>query len=136
MTNLTRALIVVLAAGLSAPAAAQLSRDAAIAKAEAVLANLRDGKIADVVREFDEKMTAEVPESKLKPAWTGLVSQFGPFKGIAERREGQTNGRQAVELFLTFEKETIVQRAVFDSSGKVAGLVFRPASLAVLPAAK
>jgi hypothetical protein len=44
-------------------------------------------------------------------------------------------GRQ-VELILSFDKETIVQRAVFDSDGTVAGLVFRPITLAVLPATK
>jgi hypothetical protein len=45
-------------------------------------------------------------------------------------------GRQAVELILAFEKETIVQRLVFDGEGKIAGFVFRPKSMAVLPANK
>ena len=36
-------------------------------------------------------------------------------------------------LILEFEKETAVQRAVFDKDGKISGLVFRPASAAVLP---
>ena len=42
-------------------------------------------------------------------------------------------GRQAVELILAFEKETIVLRSVFDKDGKVSGLVFRPLASAVLP---
>ena len=78
-------------------------------------------------------MTQELPEAKLKPVWSGLVSQFGAFKSISERREGDMQGRQAVELILSFEKDTIVQRVVFDKEGKVAGLVFRPRALAVLP---
>ena len=41
--------------------------------------------------------------------------------------------RQAVELILAFEKQTIVHRTVFDSAGRVAGLVFRPLDAAVLP---
>ena len=61
---------------------------------------------------------------------TGITSRFAMNR---ERREGQMQGRQAVELFLSFEKDTIIQRAVFDGEGKVAGLVFRPTSLAVLP---
>ena len=122
--------------GLSSPLFAQLARDNAIAKAEAILKNLQDGKTADIVKTFDAKMTQEVPEAKLTPVWSGLVAQFGAFKGIDERREGQMQGRQAVELILAFEKETIVQRAVFDSEGKVAGLVFRPKALAVLPPSK
>jgi hypothetical protein len=45
-------------------------------------------------------------------------------------------GRQAVELFLQFEKDTIMMRAVFDADGKIGGLVFQPRSLSVLPAAE
>lgn len=129
-------MIVALVVGLAIPLFAQLSRDAAIAKAEAILKNLQDGKTADIVKDFDARLTQDLPETKLKAAWPGLVAQFGAFKSIADRREGQMKDRQAVELILAFEKETIVQRAVFDNEGKVAGLVFRPLSSAVLPASK
>ncbi len=125
--------IAIFVAFLCSPAFAQLPRDAAIAKAEAILRNLQNGKTADIVTQFDARMTQELPEAKLMPVWQALVAQFGAFKNINERREGQMEGRQAVELFLSFEKETIIQRAVFDSEGKVAGLVFRPTNLAVLP---
>ena len=125
-------LALALVIGLWTPLAAQLSRDAAIAKAEAILKNLQDGKTADIVKEFDDRMAKDLPESRLKPAWSGLIAQFGSFKSITERREGLMDGRQAVELMLAFEKETVVHRTVFDASGKVAGLVFRPATAAVL----
>ena len=115
---------------------AQLRRDAAISRAEALLKNLQDGRTADIVKEFDERLTKELPEAKLKPVWQGLVSQFGAFQGIAERREGPMQDRQAVELILSFEKQTIVHRTVYDSAGRVAGLVFRPLDGAVLPANK
>ena len=129
--------IVVLAIAFSGtPLLAQLSKEAAIAKAEAILKNLQDGKPAEVIKEFDARMTQEIPEAKLQAGWANISSQLGPFKGIKERREGLMEGRQAVELILEFEKETAVQRAVFDKEGKVSGLVFRPASAAVLPAAK
>ena len=114
------------------PVFAQLSKDAAIAKAEGIFKNFQDGKTADVVKDFDSRMAQEVPEAKLQPVWAGLVGKFGAFKSITERREGQMDGRQAVELILAFEKETIVQRTVFDKDGKVTGLVFRPLNLAVL----
>jgi hypothetical protein len=129
-------LIVALVVGLCAPVFAQLAKDAAIAKTEAILKNLQDGKTADIVKEFDARMTAELPEARLTAAWSSLVSKFGALESINERREGQVQGRQAVELILSFEKETIVQRAVFDGDGKVAGLVFQPTTMAVLPANK
>ena len=136
MTKNVPPVIVALVVGLTIPLVAQLSRDVAIAKAEAILKNLQDGETADIVKDFDARLTQDLPETKLKAAWPGLVAQFGAFKSITDRREGQMKDRQAVELILAFEKETIVQRAVFDSEGKVAGLVFRPLSSAVLPASK
>jgi len=126
-------LSVALVLSFCAPVLAQLSKDAAIGKAEAILKNLQQGKTADVVKEFDARMAQEVPEAKLQPAWAGMVAKFGAFKDIAERREGLMEGRQAVELILAFEKETIVLRSVFDKDGKVSGLVFRPLASAVLP---
>jgi hypothetical protein len=136
MTKKRLIVAVVVVLGLSVPTFAQLAKDAAIAKAEAILENLQDGKTADVVKELDARLTKELPETKIQSGWSALVTKFGAFKGITERREGQMEGRQAVELFLSFEKETIVQRTVFDTEGKVAGLVFRPANLSVLPPKK
>jgi len=136
MLRIAYAIAAVLLSGFAMPHAAQLDRDQAIAKAEAILKNLQDGRTADLVKEFDERMAKEIPEAKLKPVWQGLVSQFGAFKGIAERREGPMQDRQAVELILSFQKQTIVHRTVFDNAGRVAGLVFRPLDGAVLPANK
>jgi len=115
---------------------AQLPRDAAVAKAEAILKNLQEGRTAEIVKELDERLSKELPEAKLKPVWSGLVAQFGAFKNVVERREGPMQDRQAVELILSFEKQTIVHRTVFDHAGHVAGLVFRPLDGAVLPANK
>src|SRR5688572_9513009 len=126
-------LALALVTGWSGPVAAQLARDAAIAKAETLLKNLQDGRTAAIVTEFDARLSKELTEERLKPVWSGLVAQFGAFKSIVERREGPMQERQAVELILSFEKQTIVHRTVFDSAGRVAGLVFRPMDGAVLP---
>jgi hypothetical protein len=53
--------------------------------------------------------TAELPAAKLEPAWRSLIAQFGPFKSVVERHEGLFKERQTVELFLAFEKDTIVR---------------------------
>jgi Protein of unknown function (DUF3887) len=128
--------ILTLSSTLSSGALAQLAKDAAIARAEAILKNLEAGKTADIVKEFDATLTSALPEAKLTAAWPALVSKFGAFKQIQERREGPFKDRQAVELILVFEKDTIVNRVLFDKDGKVAGLVFQPLASAVLPATK
>ena len=128
--------VVAVVSSLSPSAPAQLSAEAAITKAETVLTNLQAGKSADIVKELDAKLTEALPEQKLRGAWSELTSQFGAFKSINERREGPFQGRQAVELILAFEKETIVMRTVFDSDGKIGGLAFRPLANAQLPPKK
>lgn len=136
MKTTTSLLVLGLLAGVCAPALAQLSAAAAIAKAEAIFKNFQDGKTAEIVKEFDARTAAQVPEEKLKSMWPEFTAKFGAFKSIDERREGQMQGRQAVELFLSFEKEKVLQRVVFDGEGKIAGLVFRPVDASVLPPKK
>jgi hypothetical protein len=127
---------IAIAFGIVTGAFAQMPRDAAIAKTERLLENLKAGKTAEIVKELDSKVAQALPESKLREVWPGVIGQFGAFKGVDERREGQYQGRQAVELILAFEKETIVMRMVYDADGKVSGLVFRPKDMAVLPSKK
>jgi hypothetical protein len=107
-----------------------------IPKAEAILANLQQGRFAEVVLEFNPVMAKAIPEEKLRAVWQTLTEKFGAVKSIDEKRSGELKGLQAVELILTFENERVVQRSVFDGDGKIAGLVYQPVSMAVLPAAK
>jgi Protein of unknown function (DUF3887) len=118
------------------PVIAQLTDAAATAKAEAVLKNLQDEKAGDVYKEFDAKMAQAISEAQLHAVWQSMVGKFGAVRSIDERRVGSLKGRQAVELMLTFENEKVVQRVVFTNDGQIAGLVFQPASMALLPAAK
>lgn len=112
------------------------SDSAAIAKAEAILKNLQDGKFAEIVAQFDPVMAKAIPEERLRNVWQSLTEQFGAVKSIDERRSGELKGYRAVELILTFEREQVVQRMVLDGEGRIAGLAYQPASLAALPAAK
>jgi hypothetical protein len=77
-----------------------------------------------------------MPEEKLRGVWEMLTAQLGAVKSIDERRSGEMKGYRAVELIVTFENAQVVQRAVFDGDGKIAGLAYQPASMATLPAAK
>ena len=136
MKKVVRPVVVAMVVSLCSPAFAQLASDAAIARAETILKSLQNGQTGDVVKDLDPKMAQALSEEKLKAAWPGLISKFGAYKSINERRDGQYHGRQAVELFLAFEKDTIVMSTVFDAEGRIGGLVFRPKDLAVLPASK
>ena len=112
------------------------SDSATIGRAEALVKNLQAGKFADIVKEFDPRMAAAIPEERLRAVWEMLTAQFGAVKSIEERRSGELKGLQAVELILAFERERVVQRVIFGPDGKIAGLAYNPANTAMLPAAK
>jgi hypothetical protein len=119
-----------------APVVLAQSDSVLIGRAEALLKNLQAGKFAEVVKEFDPKMTQAIPEERLRAVWEMMTAQFGAVKSIEERRSGELKGFQAVELILAFERERVVQRIVFGADGKIAGLSYNPANMAMLPAAK
>ena len=118
------------------PFALAQSDSARIGRAEALLKNLQAGRFADVVKEFDSKMVAAIPEERLRAVWEMLTAQFGAVKTIEERRSGELKGFQAVELILAFERERVVQRVIFDAEDKIGGLAYNPANMALLPATK
>jgi hypothetical protein len=130
-TGAACALLLVLSSIVSAQSDA-----AAVGRAEAVLKNLQDGRFAEVVAEFNSAVAQAIPEEKLRGVWQMLSGQFGAVKNIEERRSGDLKGYRVVELILAFERERVVQRVAFDGDGKIAGLAYQPASLAMLPAAK
>jgi len=119
-----------------APVVLAQSDSALIGRAEALLKNLQGGRYAEVVKEFDPKMAQAIPEDRLRAVWEMMSAQFGAVKSIEERRSGELKGLQAVELILAFERERVVQRVVFGADGKIAGLAYNPANMAMLPAAK
>ena len=119
-----------------APVVLAQSDSALIGRAEALLKNLQDGRYADVFKEFNSKMAAAIPEDRLRAVWEAMSAKFGAVKSIDERRSGDLQGYRTVELILTFENERVVQRVAFDGDGKIAGLAYNPATMAMLPAAK
>ena len=119
-----------------APVVLAQSDSAVIARAEALLKNLQDGHYAEIVKDFNPAMVNAIPEERLRAVWEMLTAQFGAVKSIDERRSGELKGYRAVELILSFERERVVQRIVFDADGKIGGLAYNPATMAMLPAAK
>lgn len=130
------ATLLLLTAAFGPASFAAISADAARTKAEAVLANLKAAKAADVVKEFDANMTKALPEDQVAALWPGLEGQVGKFQSVDERRAGEFQGTMVAELFCKFEKATLILRVAFDADGKISGLYFKPVEQAILPAAK
>ena len=67
-------------------------------------------------------------KASVRPLAAALVIAFSTPLGAQLAREA------AIAKAEDILKQTIVHRTVFDGSGRVAGLVFRPLDAAVLPA--
>jgi hypothetical protein len=119
-----------------APVVLAQSDSVLLGRAEALLKNLQDGRYAEIVKDFNPAMMKAIPEERLRAVWEMLTAQFGAVKSIEERRSGELKGFRAVELILAFERERVVQRMVFDADGKIAGLAYNPANMAMLPPTK
>lgn len=99
----------------------------AIERAKHFFQLVRDGRNEDVAREFNEKMAAAMPIEKLNGAWASILQQTGPFKSIIDEQvQRPQEGFTAVILGCQFENAAVNSMWVFDSTGKIAGISFRP----------
>lgn len=120
------AVICVVVAALAIVAATDDAPSPQVARAEKLLFAMRDGRYAEVVKEFDETMATLMPADKLKAAWAELLGSAGAFASLDERREAKQGDLVIVDLLGTFEKGPLVVRLVFRRDGKVSGLWFLP----------
>jgi hypothetical protein len=81
---------------------------------------------AAVVAQFDATMKNVFPIDKVKEARESLESQLGTFKRTVGTRAEKYKQYDIVYVTWEFEKATIDLQIVFDQSGQVAGLFFRP----------
>ena len=97
------------------------------AKAVAVVDHLVAGEFAPVIAEFDDTMTAAMPEELLATTMKQLDSQVGAFKERTDIVESEEEGYDVVLVRCVFEKAALNAKVVYDADGKIAGLFFLPA---------
>ena len=134
MNTLTRLMCLLLClclAGGNALAEARLDPER-----EAVLLDSA-GTLLRFIREGNEEAALGMMDDTMRNAlagqigtmWTQLAALGGEFKGTGEAQVLSQDGFDVVLLELRFKNLTLIQRAVFDRQGKVAGLFFAPGSL-------
>src|SRR5262249_3502951 len=106
--------------------------DDAAAHAQGVLAALGQRDFAKVESQFTDQMKAALPAG-LQPGWTQLTTQAGAFKSCGATRIQSMAKLQVTVAPCEFERAKIDAQVVFDRDGKIAGLMFRPASASAAP---
>jgi dienelactone hydrolase len=91
---------------------------------------LRTEKFKAAVAQFDDTMTAALPEAKLRETWATVVAQVGAFKSAGNTRTEKRGAYMMVFVTCAFEKTALDISVVFDQSNRVAGLFFTPVTSA------
>lgn len=107
------------------------------AHAQEVIRLMSQGNFQTVHDQFDDTMKKSIPLEKLQQIWEGIVIQCGPLKnqGLTAVKKAQQAG-QEFDVTLTpgqFEKMALDIQISFDSTGKIAGLYFRPSQNQTAP---
>lgn len=101
----------------------------AVSRAREALDAIAAKEFAKVEAQFTEAMKAALPPGRLAGMWAKLVDQAGALKRCGtEPRVRDISDKRMVITPCEFERATIDVQFAFDSSGKMSGLVFRPAT--------
>jgi hypothetical protein len=95
-------------------------------QAKALITDLSNNDFDAVEATFDSVMTQSFPKSSLQSFWSGMISQNGKFDKIVSVTE-TWSGPYTVDIVVCqFEKAKVDATVSYDSTGKVAGLYFKP----------
>ncbi|MGZ7032393.1 MAG: peptidoglycan DD-metalloendopeptidase family protein [Thermoanaerobaculia bacterium] len=106
------------------------------AAAREVLANIVAKNYTAAAKNFDDRMMAALPPAKLREVMENqILPQIGAFRAVRDVKTMTDSGYTIIVLVSEFEKGPINVQVAFDTSGKVAGLFFKPAQPPAEPAA-
>lgn len=129
MNRLRLALGIALVAlfGVASSSAAHAQESPAVDHATRVLDLLEAGKFGEVAAEFNAKMAAAMPVSRLRDVWTTVSRQAGARTSIISQRVvTQATGNVTVVTGCQFEKAALTVMLSFDAENKIAGMNITP----------
>lgn len=95
-------------------------------KAVALLADLVAGRFAEVRRDFDARMAAELTSDKVADVWAQVVGMIGAYERMGEPITLRMGQYTVVNVPLYCEAGELTGRVSFDADGAVAGLFLLP----------
>jgi uncharacterized protein len=105
----------------------------ATARGQAVLAAMLAGNFTAVESQFTDEMKRALPPGRLGAVWGGLLAQAGAHKSCTTPRLRAIADKQMVITPCVFERAQFDIQFAFDGTGRISGLVFRPAASGAAP---
>jgi dienelactone hydrolase len=134
LRRLTYGLVLVAILGIATPYAGYSQESPAVGHATRVLDLLEAGKFEEVAAEFNAKMAAAMPVSRLRDVWTTVSRQAGARTSIIRQRVvTQATGNVTVVNACQFEKTALTIMLSFDPENKIAGMNITPSASPAVP---
>jgi uncharacterized protein len=135
LRRLTYGFVLVALWGIATPSAGH-AQDSPAGHATRVLDLLEAGKFEEVASEFNAKMAAAMPVSRLRDVWTTLSRQAGARTSIIRQRVvTQATGNVTVVNTCQFENTPLIVMVSFDAENKIAGMNITPGATPAVPSA-
>nr|WP_167478816.1 DUF3887 domain-containing protein [Nocardia arthritidis] len=94
--------------------------------AVALLGAWREGRWAEVRRDFDDTALREITEDRLADAWATVVGLVGRYEGMGAPFTRRTGAHIMAYVPMQFEGGEMTGRVFYDENAKVTGLFIRP----------
>ena len=125
--RLAHAFVLVATLGVAALVADHAQDSPAVDHATRVLDLLEAGKFDEVAAEFNAKMAAAMPVSRLRVVWTTIRGQLGARTSIISQRVvTQPTGNVTVVNGCQFERAALTIMLSFDAANTIAGMNITP----------
>ena len=125
--RLAHAFVLVAILGVAAVVADHAQESPAVDHATRVLDLLEAGKFDEVAAEFNAKMAAAMPVSRLRVVWTSIRGQLGARTSIISQRVvTQPTGNVTVVNGCQFERAALTIMLSFDAANTIAGMNITP----------
>jgi hypothetical protein len=96
--------------------------------AESLASLVSQGRYEEAEKMMSQDLLSAL-DGGLAAAWEGVSQPLGAYQGTGGWAGTQREGYEAIEMTLAFEKGTLIQRSVFDSSNYVIGIFYRSGSI-------
>ena len=118
-------------AASEADSSTAVARSAAISAAKETIHQLRGGDIEGVERHFAEKLSRDLPASKLRDTWAGLVAMLGEPTGVDPATVDSVAPRFVIHQPIRFATMAIDAILAIDRENKVTSLGLVPVPVPV-----
>ena len=127
MTTLVRGSLLFLVIALfTASSTAQSADEQLVERGKSVINLMNEGKFAEVVAQFDDRMKQALTVERLEQTWKTIIGQAGEFKGISETSTMKVQNMDVVMMTCNFEKISLQGALAFDPEKKIAGFQMVP----------